>query len=110
MTSSSNETLKQAVMAGMALALISRHTIGLELGLGLVATLAVDGFPLMRSWFIAHRRSMPLPPVHSRLRAFLIEQGQSIINDLERSYDEIGIGIREKTTPPSYRGQPQAAT
>ena len=27
MTSSSNETLKQAVMAGMALALISRHTI-----------------------------------------------------------------------------------
>ena len=98
MTSSSNETLKQAVMAGMALALISRHTIGLELGLGLVTTLAVDGFPLMRSWFIAHRRSMPLPPVHSRLRAFLIEQGQSIIHDLERSYDKIGIGIREKTT------------
>jgi hypothetical protein len=52
----------------------------------------------MRSWFIAHRRSMPLQPVHSRLRAFLIEQGQSINNDLERSYDEIGIGIREKTT------------
>jgi DNA-binding transcriptional LysR family regulator len=98
MTSSSNETLKQAVMAGMALALISRHTIGLELGLGLIATLAVDGFPVMRSWFIAHRRSMPLPPVHSRLRTFFIEQGQSIINDLEGSYDEIGIGIREKTT------------
>jgi LysR family transcriptional regulator, low CO2-responsive transcriptional regulator len=97
MTSSSNETIKQAVMAGMGLALISRHTIGLELGLGLIATLAVDGFPLMRSWFVAHRRNMPLLPVHSRLWTFLIEQGQSIINDLERSYDEIGIGIREKT-------------
>jgi DNA-binding transcriptional LysR family regulator len=97
MTSSSNETIKQAVMAGMGLALISRHTIGLELGLGLIATLAVHGFPLMRSWFVAHRRNMPLLPVHSRLRAFLIEQGQSIINDLDRSYDEIGIAIRKKT-------------
>ncbi len=31
---SSNETIKQAVMAGMGLALISRHTIGLELATG----------------------------------------------------------------------------
>lgn len=97
MTSSSNETIKQAVMAGMGVALISRHTIGLELGLGLIATLDVDGFPLMRSWFVAHRRNMPLLPVHSRLRAFLIEQGQSIINDLDRNYDEIGTGVRKMT-------------
>ena len=91
LTSSSNETIKQAVMAGMGIALISRHTIGLELGLGLISSLAVDGFPLMRSWFVVHRRNMPLLPVHSRLREFLIEQGQVIIDDFSRTHDEIGI-------------------
>lgn len=86
MVSSSNETIKQAVMAGMGLALISRHTIGMELGLGRIATLDVKGFPLMRSWFIAHRSRMPLLPVHAKLRAFLLERGAAIIEELEASH------------------------
>lgn len=90
MSSSSNEMIKQAVMAGMGVALISRHTIGLELGLGMIAVLGVEGFPLMRSWFVVHRRSMPLLPVHSRLRAFLIEEGRNIIDRLEQDHARIG--------------------
>ena len=86
MTSSSNETIKQAVMAGMGLALISRHTIGLELALGLLRVLPVEGLPLMRSWFVAHRRTMPLLPVHARLHAFFLQHGQNVIEDLERGY------------------------
>ena len=86
MTTSSNETIKQAVMAGMGIALISLHTIVLELALGLLRTLPVAGFPLMRAWFVAHRRAMPLLPVHTRLRAFLLERGQEVIDSLERSY------------------------
>jgi DNA-binding transcriptional LysR family regulator len=73
--SSSNETIKQSVIAGMGLALISQHTISLELALGLLATLAVEDFPLMRSWFVAHRKSLPLLPIQARLRDFLVEQG-----------------------------------
>lgn len=94
LTTSSNETIKQAVMAGMGIALISQHTIGLELGLGMMTTLAVEGFPLMRSWFVAHRRNMPLLPVHARLRAFLLESGQAIINDLDREHRRIGALAR----------------
>jgi LysR family transcriptional regulator, low CO2-responsive transcriptional regulator len=90
MQMSSNEAIKQAVMAGMGIAMISRHTVWLELGLGMVASLPVDGLPLMRSWFVVHRRNMPLLPVHIRLRDFLIEQGQSIINDFSRTHDKIG--------------------
>src|SRR5262249_34981713 len=78
------------VMAGMGLALISRHTIGLELALGMMTVLSVKGFPLMRSWFVAHRRHMPLLPVHTRLRSFLLETGQDIINELENGYTRIG--------------------
>ena len=83
MTTDSNETIKQAVMAGMGIAVISRHTIGLELALGFLRTLPVDGFPVLRSWFVVRRRSMPMMPGHLHLRDFLVENGQSVIDDLE---------------------------
>ena len=86
MVTSSNETIKQAVMAGMGLALISRHTIGMELGQGRLVVLPVAGFPLMRSWFIGHRRTMQLLPAHQRLRAFLIERSSGVIDALEADY------------------------
>jgi len=83
MTSSSNETIKQAVMAGMGLALLSRHTIALELRLGLLKELCIEGLPLRRSWYIAHRQGMPLLPIHTHLLGFLLERGQTIIDTLE---------------------------
>ncbi len=96
MTTSSNETIKQAVMAGMGVALISRHTIGLELTLGMITTLPVEGFPLMRSWFVAHRRSMPLLPVHARLKAFLIESGKTIVDEIAQGYEDAAPKRRDK--------------
>jgi DNA-binding transcriptional LysR family regulator len=86
MTTDSNETIKQAVMAGMGIAVISRHTIGLELALGLMRTLPVDGFPVLRSWFVVRRRSMPMMPGHMQLQAFLLENGQSVIDELEAGF------------------------
>jgi LysR family transcriptional regulator, low CO2-responsive transcriptional regulator len=86
MTADSNETIKQAVMAGMGIAVLSQHTVGLELALGLLNTLPMQGFPVLRSWFVAHRRAMPLMPAHARLRAFFQEHGQSVIEDLEMGY------------------------
>ncbi len=84
---SSNEMIKQAVMAGMGIALISQHTIRLECSLGLLEVLAVDGFPVMRSWSVVQRRTSPLLPVQARLRSFLIEEGQAIIDELGRDFD-----------------------
>jgi DNA-binding transcriptional LysR family regulator len=52
---SSNETIKQAVMAGMGLALISRHTIDLELQTERLAVLDIVGLPLMRRWYVVRR-------------------------------------------------------
>jgi DNA-binding transcriptional LysR family regulator len=86
MTTDSNETVKQAVMAGMGIAVLSQHTVGLELALGLLKTLPVAGFPVMRSWFVAHRRAMPLMPAHIRLRAFFQAHGQAVIDDLAAGY------------------------
>jgi DNA-binding transcriptional LysR family regulator len=92
MESSSNETIKQAVIAGIGLAVISQHTISLELSLGLLTTLAVEDFPLMRSWFVAHRATLPLLPIQARLRDFLVEQGQTVIDDLSRGHAALARG------------------
>jgi len=99
MTSSSNEMIKQAVIAGMGLALISQHTVSLELALGLLITLPVEGFPLMRSWYIVQRRTLPLLPVQARLRSFLIEVGQNVIEDISRDHTRIAsAGERRSRT------------
>lgn len=89
MVSSSNEMIKQAVMAGMGLALLSQHTCSLELALGLLVRLPVEGFPLMRSWYIVQRRTLPLLPVQARLRGFLVEQGEAVIRDTIQNHRRI---------------------
>lgn len=86
MVTASNNTIKQSVMAGMGLALISRHTIGLELRLGLIKILPVEGFPLMRSWFVVRRPNMPVMPAHACLHAFLLQRGQAVIDELDQSF------------------------
>ncbi len=44
------EAVKQAVMAGLGVAILSRGTVKLELDHGYLAELDVQGFPLMRQW------------------------------------------------------------
>ena len=94
METSSNEMIKQAVIAGMGLALISRHTISLEQSLGLLVTLPVDGMPLMRAWFVAQRRSLPLLPVQARLRGFLVDEGGAIIEEIAKVHAELPKAVR----------------
>lgn len=76
---SSNETIKQAVMAGMGIAFLSVHTIGLELRAGRLALLAVSGLPVMREWYVIHRRGKRLSPAAQAFKSFLLEQGASLI-------------------------------
>jgi DNA-binding transcriptional LysR family regulator len=83
METSSNEMIKQAVMAGTGLALVSEHTISLERSLGLLKVLAVEGFPVMRSWFVVQRKTSPPLPAQAMLRQYLIEHGQNIIDEIE---------------------------
>jgi len=76
---SSNETIKQAVMAGMGIAFLSMHTIGLELRAGRLALLAVNGLPVMREWYVIHRRGKRLSPAAQAFKSFLLEQGADLI-------------------------------
>ena len=79
MEMSSNETIKQAVMAGMGVSFISMHTLGLELKARKLVTLDVVGLPLVRDWFVIHLRDKRLSPIAAAFREFLLESGAAII-------------------------------
>jgi DNA-binding transcriptional LysR family regulator len=67
----SNETIKQAVMAGLGIAFISAHTVAAELKDGRITTLAVEGLPLIRQWHVARRVEKTLLPAAQALVDFL---------------------------------------
>jgi len=71
---SSNEAIKQSVEAGLGLAVVSAHTIELELAAGRLAVLDVEHFPIVRQWYVAHRRGRTLPPVAERFARFVVER------------------------------------
>jgi LysR family transcriptional regulator, low CO2-responsive transcriptional regulator len=76
MEMSSNEAIKQAVMAGMGLAFLSLHTIGLEVRSGLLAILDIEGTPVMRSWNIVRLQAKLMSPAAEAFRYFIIERGE----------------------------------
>lgn len=75
MQMSSNETIKQAVIAGMGLAFLSLHTTASEIERDTLRVLRVAGLPVMRDWHVVHRRARALSPAAETLRYFLIESG-----------------------------------
>ncbi|MEJ1991678.1 MAG: LysR substrate-binding domain-containing protein [Maritimibacter sp.] len=77
-TMSSNETIKQAVMAGLGLALISQHTVVEELHAGRLVALDLPGLPIERAWYLLHHADTDLPPAAERIRAY--------ISDLQGSF------------------------
>ena len=74
-----NETIKQAVMAGMGLGFISLHAIGLELKTRQLAVLRVEGLPVIRQWNVVHRRDKRLSPAAEAFKAFVLENGAAFL-------------------------------
>ena len=75
----SNETIKQAVMAGMGIAFLSMHTIGLELKARRLATLPVAGTPVMRNWHVIHLARKRLSPIAQAFKDFLLDEGAALV-------------------------------
>jgi DNA-binding transcriptional LysR family regulator len=72
MEMSSNEAIKQAVQAGLGLGILSLQTLEQELELKRLVVLKVEGFPIMRHWYIVHRTDKRLSPVAQAFKAFVL--------------------------------------
>ena len=77
MEMASNESIKQAVIAGMGLGFLSLHTVGLELRSGLLQIVDVEDTPVMRAWNIVHLQARLLSPAAEAFRYFIIERGEA---------------------------------
>ena len=75
----SNETIKQAVMAGLGIAFISAHTIEAEIESGRLVTLDVEGLPVLRKWFVVRRVDKALMPAVAAFGDFLTEEGEGFL-------------------------------
>jgi DNA-binding transcriptional LysR family regulator len=67
-----NEALKQAVRAGLGLGVVSLQTIELELQAGVLVMLPVEGFPLVRQWYVVHRTHKRLSAAARTFREMLL--------------------------------------
>jgi LysR family transcriptional regulator, low CO2-responsive transcriptional regulator len=74
MALASNEAIKQAVSAGLGLGIVSLHTLELELSATRLVTLDAEGFPIMRHWYLVHRKGKRLAPVVEAFSAFVLTE------------------------------------
>jgi len=72
----SNETIKQAVMVGMGIALISAHTVAAELKEKRLVALDVKGLPINRKWFVVKHANKRFLPSAEALWNFIARNGK----------------------------------
>jgi LysR family transcriptional regulator, low CO2-responsive transcriptional regulator len=79
----SNETIKQAVMAGLGIALLSAHTIAAEVQTGRLVCLDVEGLPIVRQWYVINRTDRALSPAARAFRDFAVKCGAEFLPSIE---------------------------
>ncbi len=75
----SNETIKQAVIAGLGIALISAHTIEAEVDSGRLAILDVSGMPIRRTWFVVRRADKEFGPAAQAFWDFVVAEAGAVL-------------------------------
>jgi DNA-binding transcriptional LysR family regulator len=74
-----NSAVKEAVAAGLGVALLSRHTIRMETALGRLVVLDVKGLPLRRQWYVVHRQEKRLSRAAAAFKGFLLASAEEIL-------------------------------
>jgi DNA-binding transcriptional LysR family regulator len=77
----SNETIKQAVMAGMGMSFLSLRTVRHEMAAGLLAQLDVSGMPIVGKWFVTHLSQKKLSPAAQAFKKFLVEHAEPLMDE-----------------------------
>jgi LysR family transcriptional regulator, low CO2-responsive transcriptional regulator len=78
MEMSSNEAIKQAVQAGLGLGVVSVHTLEMELALGRLVVLDVQGFPILRHWYAVHRQGKRFSAVAQAFLNFVMDEAEQL--------------------------------
>ena len=71
------EAIKQSVIAGMGVSLMSAQEVQPEVQAGLLKVLDVLGLPLKRQWHVVQCTDRPLPAAAGQFRQYLLSDGQA---------------------------------
>jgi DNA-binding transcriptional LysR family regulator len=82
----SSEAIKHAVLAGLGLSVLSLHSMTLEGPQGPLALLDVNGFPIMRQWFIVHPKGRSLSLVAQSFLEFAISEEQTMRDAMAKQW------------------------
>lgn len=75
----SNEAIKQAVIGGLGIAVLSRYALTNEMAAGKLMALPVSGFPLMGNWYIVYPKGKQLSVLAKTLYEFLLNEGKVLL-------------------------------
>jgi DNA-binding transcriptional LysR family regulator len=88
----SNETIKQAVIAGLGIAFISAHTIEQEVKLGRLVVLDVVDTPIRRQWFSVSRSDRATTAAMQAFEQFLLATGARYLPVVSKPYPANAFG------------------
>ena len=78
----SAEGIKQGVMGGLGIGVLSKHSLRLELDARELVVLDVAGFPLRRRWYVSHREGKRLSRAAQLFLDYLREEGEAEVAHL----------------------------
>ena len=81
MEMSSNETIKQAVMANLGVSFVSLHTVGDEVASGKIAILDIQDTPIIRTWHVVALNKRNASQAAEAFRYFMLEKGGEVLNE-----------------------------
>ena len=80
----SNESQRECAVAGLGVALLTRHAVSLELATGLLRELPIEELPLYRSWCVVQAKAKRLSPVAHAFLDFIRSERLQISALVER--------------------------
>jgi LysR family transcriptional regulator, low CO2-responsive transcriptional regulator len=81
MEMSSNEAIKQGIVGGLGISVLSLHTLSLAVPGSPLTCLNVEGFPLQRRWYAVYPRGKQLSITAQTFLDFLLNEGKQIVEE-----------------------------
>jgi DNA-binding transcriptional LysR family regulator len=78
---STNEAIKQAILAGLGVSILSRYTLGLDVEQPQLVTLDVEGFPLEHHWYFVYPTGKQLSQVTRAFVDFVRIEAKQLVYD-----------------------------
>lgn len=84
----SNEAIKQAIVGGLGVSVLSRHTLALDAAMGQLATLDVEDFPIERQWYAVHLTGKQ-PTIVAKTFLEYLHEAANHVSDIPCRFAEI---------------------